>query len=129
MTYLPTLGSGVGGVLTLGHTGELVPFLLDLAERLDDDEAVGEALAEIADLRDRVRRECDLDDLGHAERALDDRAVRLIESLGHGVTTLDSRQGVHAIQQARRIAAEAHRIAEVATAYADRLAAGAHRAA
>ncbi|WP_033819770.1 hypothetical protein [Kitasatospora sp. MBT63] len=129
MTYLPTLGINSDGALTLDHTGQLAPLLLDLAEQLNEDEAVGEALGEIADLRDRARAERELDGLGHAEHALDDKATRLIESLGHGAGPLDSRNGVYAIQQARQIAIEARRIAETATAYADRLAASIRQAA
>ena len=129
MTYLPTLGIDADGVLSLDHTGQLEPFLLDLAEQFGDDETMSDALGEIADLRDQARGERELDGLGHAEHALDNRAVALIESLGHGAVALDGRQGVYAIQQARRIAADARRIAETATAYADRLAAGIRQAA
>ncbi len=129
MTYLPALGIDADDKLTLDHTGQLAPFLLDLAEQFDEDRTVDDALREIADLRGRGRRERELDGLGHAEHALDDKAAKFIESLGHGAVPLDARHGVYAIRQARQIAAEARRIVETATAYADRLAIDIGRAA
>ncbi len=121
MAYLPRLKVQADGSLALDHTSQIAAFLLDLAEQYAEDETVGAALNEIADLRRKATAERHLDGLGHAEHALDRKALLLIESLGHGEAPLADRASCSVVQ-ARQIDREARQIAEAATAYADRVA-------
>ncbi|WP_329318017.1 hypothetical protein [Streptomyces sp. NBC_01262] len=123
MNYLPILRRGHKGALMLDSTSaahEQIRSLADLYRQ--DPEGVGDMLIQIADLKDRVECERELDGLGHAEHVRDEIVGELLDDIGGARVHLDHRANHRALMQARDLAHQAMHIAGAAQRRAEELA-------
>ncbi|KAB1989819.1 hypothetical protein [Streptomyces triticiradicis] len=123
MSYLPILRRAHKGALVLDGAAAAHEQIRNLADLYrEDPEGVGDMLIQIADLKDQAERERDLDGLGHAEHVRDSIVGELLDEIGGAQIHLDPRDNHHALMQARSLAHQAHRIADVAGQRASELA-------
>jgi hypothetical protein len=120
MGHLPTLRHEHPGRLALDSASQVTPVLIALARTWREDPVgIAALFADIADRDDQARAEVHLDGLGDAEHARDRLADELLTEVGGAQFHLDRTRDRHAVHQARRIAEEARRLADILDQHAN----------
>ncbi|MGW3657186.1 hypothetical protein ACWD6R_16495 [Streptomyces sp. NPDC005151] len=123
MGHLPTLRRDHPDRIVLDSHQQVTTVLIDLAGawRRDPD-AIGGLLSQLIEHDDLVRDEVEPERLGDIEHARDQIADQLLTEAGGAEFHLSPRRDRHAAHQARRIAEEARRMADVLDAHANAIA-------
>jgi hypothetical protein len=120
MGHLPTLRREHRDRMVLDAAQQVTPVLIALARAWrEDSEGIGALFADIADRDDQARAEAHLDGLGDAEHARDRLADQLLAEVGGAQFHLGRTRDRYAVHQARRIAEEARRMADILDAHAN----------
>ncbi|WP_405526818.1 hypothetical protein OG426_30550 [Streptomyces canus] len=120
MGHLPTLRREHPDRLVLDSAQQVTPVLIALARAWREDPVgIGALFADIADCDDQARAEVHLDGLGDAEHARDQLADQLLTEAGGAQFHLGRTRDRHAAHQARRIAEEARRVADILDQHAN----------
>ncbi|MGW4140007.1 hypothetical protein ACWELV_24870 [Streptomyces mirabilis] len=120
MGHLPTLRRGHRDRMVLDAAQQATPVLIALARAWrEDSEGIGALFADIADRDDQARAEAHLDGLGDAEHARDQLADQLLAKAGGAQFHLGRTRDRYAAHQARQIAEEARRMADILDAHAN----------
>ncbi|GHE80041.1 hypothetical protein GCM10014715_39230 [Streptomyces spiralis] len=119
MSNLPALRREAPDRLVLDSAQQVTPVLIALARAWREDPVgIGALFGDIADHDDTARAQAHLDGLGEAEHARDQLADQLLAEVGGAGFHLDHTRDRHAAHQARRIAEEARRMADLLDAHA-----------